>query len=145
MTMSNVSSNDGVRPGIAFARLAALAVGITGLLAALGYWPTRTNAGPGGPLGMLLGLGAALVAALAGLVPALLALKHGPRERLNGLLAGMAVRFVLMLGMLLAVLLSGWADRVVTALWAVVGYVVLLAVDTVGLSRLNQRLARACP
>ncbi len=143
--MSDVSSNDGVRPGVAFARLAALAVGITVALAAFGYWPTRTSAGPGGPAGMLLGLGTALVAALAGLVPALIALNYGPRERLNGMLAGMAVRFILMLGMLLAVLLGGWADRVVTALWAVVGYVVLLVVDTVGLSRLNKRLARACP
>lgn len=130
------------RPGAAFTRLALLSLVATVVVAAIGYLPTRAMAGPGGVHAMAAGVGIALLAALAGLVPPLLSIRHGPRERLNGLLAGMAVRFVLLLALLLATMLSGLLDRVPLALWAAIGYIILLAVDTAGLAWLTKRMSR---
>jgi hypothetical protein len=130
------------RPASAFVRLALLSATVAVVVAAVGYIPTRALAGPGGIRAMGVGVGIALLAALAGLVPPLLALRHGPRERLNGLLAGMAIRFILLLALLLATVLSGLLDKVPLALWAAIGYIILLAVDTAGVARLTRRVAR---
>jgi hypothetical protein len=126
-------------------RLALLSILTAVTLAAAGYFPTMTLAERGGIRGMYLGLGAALTAALAGLVPPLLAAGASPHGRLSGMLASMALRLLVMLGLLLMFLLSGWADKVVLAIWAVVGYIVLLTVDTVGLWWLTRRDSRISP
>ena len=78
-----------------------------------------------------------------GLVPPLLTLRQGSRERLNGVLTGMAIRFMLTLALLLAALLSGRLPKLVLALWVAIGYLVLLAVDTAGVIWLLKRAERA--
>lgn len=81
---------------------------------------------------MGLGLGIALVAALVGLVPH--AVSGGdPRQRVGATLAGMLIRFVLLLGLLLPLLLSGRTAKAPLAVWAVIGYIMLLAVETIGI------------
>ena len=140
--MNRTTPNNEPHAGAAALRLVAMTLGSALALGAIGYYPTLAQVGPRGLTGLWLGLGTALVAGLAGLVPSLLSLSLGPRERMNAMLTGMALRFLLMLGLLLAVVLSGWADRVTLAIWAVIGYVVLLAVDTAGLAWLSKRAVR---
>ncbi len=120
-------------PGAALARLALLAVGVAVVLAGLGWLPTRAIAGDAALPAMGLGIGLALLATLAGLVPPVLATRSGPRERTTAALAGMGLRFALMLALLGAALLAGVQPRAVLAIWAALGYLVLLAVDTAGL------------
>ena len=124
-------------------RLVLVTVGTTLALAVIGYFPTQSLAGPRGSAGLALGLGIALAASLAGLWPPLRSLRRGPHERTNALLGGMALRFVLMLALLLAAIFSNWADRLTLAIWAVIGYLVLLVVDTAGLARLNRSAVRS--
>ncbi len=143
--MSRTIPNSDIPLGPTAVRLVLITVATAVALAAIGYFPIRAQAGPRGLVGLELGLGAALVAALAGLIPPLLGLRLGPRERTNAMLAGMALRFVLMLGLLLAAMFTGWADRLVVALSAVVAYLVLLVVDTAGLSWLSKRMTRSVP
>jgi hypothetical protein len=138
----NTTRNDDFRPGAAFARLALLSVAAAAVAAAVGYYPTRALAGPGAVRAMGIGIAIALLAASAGLVPPLLAIRLGPKQHLNGMLAGMAIRFVLLLTLLLAALLSGLGEKAPLALWAAIGYIILLAVDTAGLAWLNKRLSR---
>ena len=139
MTTSNQTD---VHHAVAFAWLALLSLAGSAAVVALGYWPTRALAGYAGVGAMCVGVGLALLAALAGLVPALLTFGRDPRWRLGGLLTGMAIRFILTLGLLITALLSGWLPKVPLALWAVIGYLVLLIIDTVGIARLSSRCAR---
>ena len=134
-----------LRPATAFGRLATLSVAAIAGATAIAYFPVRTLAGPAGPAALCLGAGIALVAALAGLVPPALTLRLEARQRLQGLLAGMALRFVLACGLLLAALLSRVAPPVTLALATGVGYIVLLAVDTVGVAWLMRRDVRKSP
>lgn len=102
------------------------------LLAGVGVVPTRALVPSGGVAAMGLGLGIALVAALVGLVPH--AVSGGdPRQRVGATLAGMLIRFVLLLGLLLPLLLSGRTAKAPLAVWAVIGYIMLLAVETIGI------------
>ena len=139
----NATTNPEIRPGTAFLWLGLVSIAAAGGALAVGYLPTRTLAGPAGVSAMFLGMGIALVAALAGLVPPLLFVQRPPREQLTAVLTGMAIRFILTLGLLIAVMLAGQVHRVSAALWVAIGYVVLLAVDTIGVARLTRRGARS--
>lgn len=92
---------------------------------------------------MGLGVAIALLAALAGLVPSVLMLGRGGQRQMNGMMMGMALRFIITLVLLLAALLSGWLPKLALALWVAIGYMVLLTVDTVGVMWLSKRCARA--
>ncbi len=116
-------------------RLILLSVAITTALGAAGYWPTSVLAGPGGAKAMCLGLGLALLASVAGLLPAAWTLRLPPSKHASGLLLGMAIRFLLVLGLLLAALLSGIEQKLTLALWAVIGHLTLLVVGILGLPR----------
>jgi len=138
--------NSDIRPTTAFVRLALWSGATVAAALAVGYLPTHKLAGAAGVAGMLWGLGIALLSALTGLVPAVLALRAGPQQRLKGALAGAAIRFVVMLALLLGCLLSGPSSpprRVALAIWAAIGYILLLAVDTVGVVWQAKRAARA--
>lgn len=139
----SATSDLSLPPASAYLRLALISAAAAVAAVLVGYLPTQRLAGPDGVGAMLLGVGIALLAALAGLVPPLLALRHGPRERLNGVLTGMAIRFMLTLALLLAALLSGRLPKMALALWVAIGYLVLLAVDTAGVLWLMKRAERA--
>jgi len=125
--------------------MAAMTVGVAVALLALGYLPTWTVCGPDGLVGLGAGVGIALLAALAGLVPSIAALRRPPPERLTGMLMGMAIRFVLTIGLLLAALFSGLHAKAALVLWAGIGYVVLVGTDTAGIVWLTKRCARTSP
>lgn len=138
-----MTKNTDIRPAAAFVRLALWSGAAVVAAGAAGSYPTYALAGVAGLTGMLWGLGIALLSALLGLVPPVLALRVGPQQRLNGTLAGATIRFVVMLALLLGSLLSGASARVPLAVWAVIGYILLLAVDTVGVVWLTKRATRA--
>lgn len=123
--------------GSAYLRLAALGAGVALAAAALGYLPAERIAGPGAGLAWAGGVGLALLATCAGLVPPVLSLRLPAAQRVSGTLAGMVVRFVVLLALLLAALLSGLPQRAPLALGAALGYIVLLAIETAALVRLS--------
>jgi len=124
------------------ARLSLVSIAAAGVLVAIGYWPTRTIGGEHAVSGMLIGVGLALLVALIGLVPGVLTLRLKPQQRLGGVLTGMLIRFILMLVLLVFALLSRPDCKVALGLWAAIGYLVLLAVDTAGVAWLMRRTAR---
>lgn len=128
-----------------FLRLLVISIAVAAGLAGVGYLPTRALAGESGVFGMLVGTGIALTGTVVGLVPPLLMLRADSRQRHSGILAGMVVRFLLTVGLLTAAMLAGFCDRVPLALWAVIGYIILLVVDVVALGALMKRDSRMSP
>jgi hypothetical protein len=102
-----VTSSSDIGPAGAFLRLALWSVGTVIAAAALGAWPTYALAGRAGIVGLLWGMGIALVSALIGLVPPALTLRGEPPQRLRGTLTGALLRFLVMLALLLAVDTAG--------------------------------------
>ncbi len=94
-------------------------------------------------LGMLVGVGIALVGTLAGLVPPLLSLNQPAQQRQQALLLGMGARFLITLVMLLAIVLGTPVDRLSVAIWTALAYLVLLAVDVAALANLLNRAPRS--
>jgi hypothetical protein len=135
-------SNSDIGPAGAFVRLGLWSVGTVVAALALGAWPTYALAGRAGIAGLLWGLGIALLSALIGLVPPVLALRAGPAQQVRGMLTGALLRFLIMLALLLGSLLGDLAHRLALALWAAIGYILLLAVDTAGVIWLTKRVAR---
>jgi hypothetical protein len=133
--------NPDIKPIGGFVRLGLLSMGVALMGLAVGFYPTYALGGPGAISAMLIGMGIALFATLAGLVPQVLTLNLEPRERQSGVLAGTVVRFILTLGLLLPMFLTGITSRVALALWTAIGYIVLLAVDVAGLVWLMKRSA----
>lgn len=138
-----MTSTDELRPGKLLVRTAALSLVAAVMIAVLGYYPTRTLAGGGGVTAMLVGLAIALAAALVGLVPPLLTCRRPPAQRVSGTLGGMALRFVVALGLLLSLLFLTELNRAALGIWTVIGYMLLLVVDTIVLVRLSERAQRA--
>jgi hypothetical protein len=99
----------------------ALAVG----LALLGYLPTQRWGGESAVRAMLAGCGVGVVASAVGGVPVLLGLPGA-----TGILAAMALRFAVALGLSLAAALSGQFERGPLLVWVAISYMVLLTVDT---------------
>ena len=124
-------------------RLALASVAAIVAAAAVGYVPIRALVGEEGVGAMCIGAAIALIAALAGLVPPLLTLRLEARVHMQGMLAGMAVRFLLAVALLLAALLGGLGHKATLAFSTAIGYIVLLAVDTLGLAWLMKRNARS--
>jgi hypothetical protein len=132
-----------IRPAAVFLRLALWSGAAVAAAFAVGSFPTYALAGSAGIAAMAWGLGIALLSSLAGLVPPVLMVREDPQRRLKGTLAGATIRFLVMLALLLGSLLSGVFSKVALAVWAGIGYIVLLAVDTAGAVWLNKRAARA--
>lgn len=130
------------RPLRAYARLAALSLAAAVACLVIGYFPTRALGGGPAISAMGLGVGIALIAALAGLIPTIISLRASPRAQVSGTLLGMALRFALTLALLLAGLLGGTTARVPLAIWVVIGYLLLVTIDTAGLVWLNKLRAR---
>ncbi len=114
-----------------------------GGLTAVGYWPTLAWGGPGALRALWLGVGCALLASLVGVLPTIWTLRSEPRYRVAGALGSTALRIVLMLGLLAALLIGEAAPRVPLALWAVCAYILLLVVDTVIVTMLGRQMERA--
>jgi uncharacterized membrane protein len=135
----------GIGPAGAWVRLAGLSLGLALVLALVGYVPTRAWAGAAGLVGMSAGIIVALVAALAGLVPPLLALREAPARRVGAMFRGIAVRFAVVILLTGAALLSGQFERRSLLVWMLIAYVALMILDSVVLARLAARSAKAEP
>lgn len=118
--------SDGVRVG----GLVGLAVGVTALLLAVGYLPTRHAGGPAAVAAMVAGCGIGLVATLLGAVPIALARGAPAMTRASWALGAMLVRLLgaLLLGGLAS--LGGWFERAPLLIWLAISYLALLAVET---------------
>ena len=107
--------------------LAALG-GLTSLLVAVGYLPTRSLAGEAGAAAMLLACGIALVGSAVGAVP--IATVRDPKEGLKRITGSMVLR------LLVVAVLAGVAywllapERRPFLLWLAISYLVLLVADT---------------
>ena len=137
-----VTSSSEIGPAGAFVRLALWSVATVVGAATVGAWPTYALAGRAGLSGLLWGLGIALVSALVGLVPSVLVVRAEPPKQLRGMLTGALLRFLVMLALLLGSLLGDLAHRLGLALWAAIGYILLLGVDTAGVIWLTKRVTR---
>ena len=100
------------RAGGGYLRFLAWVVGVTVLLTAVGFVPTRHLAGPGSMPALLAGcLIGAIGSALGGVV---IALRHNaaPADRVNAVLFAMLVRLAVVVVLGAAVALSGWFKAV---------------------------------
>ncbi|MEW6250191.1 MAG: hypothetical protein AB1716_06060 [Planctomycetota bacterium] len=130
------------QPAVAFRNIALRALLAAILLGALGYMPTMLQAGGAGLGGMLGGISIALVGSWAGSLPTALYLVRPPRQHPTGILAGLAVRFVVTIGLALGAWLTGiWPERPLL-IWVGIAQFVLLAVDVLGLTALLKRAAK---
>lgn len=138
------------RPG-SLSRLAAGAVAVAVLVAALGWAPTRRLAGDAGVTAMLVALGINLAASLAAALPVARAARRrgagvgtervgteaggaAARERAaRGIVAALgatAIRFLAVAGASVAAAVAGTVPTAPLLVWAALGYLALLAVDT---------------
>ncbi len=116
---------------------------LIGLIAVtIGYAPTRNAAGQAGVVAMLVGVGIALLGALAGLTPAILAMSHDGPARLLGALQGMALRMLVTLALGGAAAASGVFVVKPLLIWIGLAYLLFLTVDTIVLARLSNRRRR---
>ena len=116
--------------GHEYARLAFTSGLCAACLAIAGYFPTRALAADGGLIGMGLGIGVSLLAALVGAIPICMAASQSPTKGPTAVLAGTAVRFILVLGAVVPISFSGLVHRKAFIVWVVISYLVLLMLDT---------------
>lgn len=113
-----------------YVRFLALAAGTAVLLAALGWLPTRNLAGSAGVVALLAACGVCWLASALGGVPVLLAETAGAGKSPSLAFGSMLVRLMVVLGLALAVALSGLVEAVPFLVWTGIGYLALLVVDT---------------
>ncbi len=99
-------------------------------MAAIGHYPTARMTGPEGVRGMFFGVSASLLASLLGAIPVCLVAVRAPDKVPLAILAGTALRFVIILMIVVPVTLSGWVDRVAFVSWVAISYLLLLLADT---------------
>lgn len=123
-----------------YLRFLALAAAVAVLVAAVGWLPTRRLAGAEGLTALLVACALCWLASALGGVPILLAARERPEETggpgrspgnaLSAVLGASLVRFVAVVGLAVAVVLSGLVAPAPLLLWTALGYLALLAVDT---------------
>jgi hypothetical protein len=124
------------RAGVAFLTLWMRADIAGVLLTALGAWPTIRISGLSGLLPMGIGIGVALFGSVAGNLLGAWALIRPPRQQLSMLLGSLMARFAVTLVLAVVLALTGpFAPRPLV-LWAAIAQLALLAVDTIGLTRM---------
>ena len=135
-----MSDNPG--PAAAFLRIALLA-GVTACtLVLVGYWPTAAQAGPAGVRAMLVAVAIALAGAWAGSVPTVAYLSKPAQQHMTGILLGLSVRFVVTIGLTLAIWMSNAFPERPLLLWVGIAQFVILGVDVYGLRSLLRRTVK---
>jgi hypothetical protein len=123
-------------------RVALVSAAAAVALAALGYWPTVTQAGAAGVHAMLAAIAVCLVGGWVGTLPTVAFLNRPPCEHPTGVLAGLAARFGVTLGLAIAAVLTKAFANVPFLLWVGIGHLVILGVDVFSLTGLLRRAAR---
>lgn len=118
-------------PAAEYLRFSGWALAAATAAALLGYLPTLRLGGRGAIPAMIAGCAVGFLASLAGGVPVALGRgKLAPGAAYVMTMASMAVRFVAVLVLGLAVALSGLFERGPLLIWIAIAYLALLVVDT---------------
>jgi hypothetical protein len=111
-----------------YLRLLALLAALAAALAAVGYLPTARLAGATGTGAMVAGIAASLLATAVGGLPLLLP-RASARDSATVPLLAMALRFLVVIVLAVALALSGLVPVAPTLLWLALSYLVLLAAE----------------
>jgi hypothetical protein len=109
---------------VVFGLATALAV------AGIGYFPTVQLRGGEGAAALVVGCGVSWIASCIGAVTTAAALSSRSKQVTTAVLASTMVRFVTAIVLVVPLVLSGWFDRAVLALFVAVSYLMMLIVDT---------------
>ncbi len=123
-----------------YAKFAGAALLSAGILAGVGYFPTVRVAGREAVWAMIVGCAVSWLASCLGAVPVALAMSARSRQTGQAILASTALRFLVVLLLVVPLALSGWFERTVLVLWVSISYLVLLVVDTAFAIRCMRRL-----
>ena len=118
------------KPTMRYVRFLLSALTVTGLVVVLGSLPTWRMAGSEGILAMLAGCGISLVASAIGALPVALAAGRPLDTLPHTLMAAMALRFVVVAVVTVAVALSGPLPPKPLLIWVAISYGAQLVVDT---------------
>lgn len=118
---------------------------LAGVLAGIGYLPTKNVAGASAVPAMLAACGATLLASWIGSAPLFFAAKAEGLPEGGAILAGSAIRFMLSLVAALAGALSGAVERTPYLVWIGISYCGLLVVDTTFAVLAIKRQTRSSP
>ncbi len=116
----------------------AASLGVTLACVALGYYPTVNLGGEEAVVPMLVGCGMSLAASWIGAIPLIVATRHKKQGDPSTIMAGTALRFVVVLVLTLVVALGSELWRTPLLLWVAISHMVLLIPDTFLALRLNQ-------
>lgn len=110
------------------ARFFFATVGLLTFVVVIGYFPTVRLGGEDAATGLFAGCAVSLVGSWMGSVPVFIALKAGS-DAVQAALASMALRFVLVGGMAVAVALADVVSKGPFLVWVAISYVALLVAD----------------
>jgi hypothetical protein len=139
-TSSNTPGGGAIRN---FAVLSSVATLTAGIVAGLGCLAAPRLTDQSVLREVLLGTGVSWLASCIGAVPLALAIAGRSRQMANAILGSTALRFFVVLLLVVPLTLSGWVDRTALALSVAVSYLCLLAVDTYFAARAAKSLDRA--
>jgi len=116
----------------------SILLGTVALLIAVGWVPTRNLGGEGAIWAMITGCAVSLAGSALGGIPAAMAAGRPAIDRSNLLLGSLAIRLLLVLALILAVVFASPLPRKPFLVWLVISYLVLLPVDSIAALRANR-------
>lgn len=100
------------------------------VIAALGYVPTIRVSGEQAVFSMVVGCCVSWITSSIGAIPLAVALPRDPSKAPVVILGSTAIRFLVVLALVVPLTFSGWVDRKVFVFWVGISYVLMLLVDT---------------
>ena len=123
-------SSGGPRAVQSFFRLLLLLLATATILLLAGYFPTRGAGGIQAVWAMFTGCAVSFLGSVVGGIPLALGKTRPESARLNYVLGSLALRFLVVLGGVLLVVLTTPTERTPFLLWVVLSYLTFLAVDS---------------
>ncbi len=121
-------------------RFACLATGVVVAACGVGAWPTVTQSGSAGVVGMAIAAGLSVAGAVAGYLPVAAKAAAALETRAQAWMVGLGLRLFLTMGVLLALWSLGAAWKTPFLVWTGILYALLLGLELVVVAR---DLARA--
>lgn len=122
-----------------YAKLVAVGLFVSAVIAGAGYFPTLKWAGADHIVAMITGCAVSWMASCFGAIPLARALSRPSADTATAILTSTMIRFIVVLALVAPLTLSGWFDRIVFVVWVAISYLLLLAVDTCYAVRLMKR------
>ena len=126
-----------------YAAFVGMALVSAGVVAGLGCIVVARSSTEAGIRSVLAGCGISWVASCAGAIPVALALAARSTQAANSILASTAVRFLVVLALVVPLVLSGWFDDRVFVVSVAVSYLLMLLLDTSFAIRATKRLSES--